>query len=358
MNRTLIAASLFSFAMIAGCDTSRSSRPNAESVDSVEMDLDLAPGIIINSASYTIAGPGGFSRTGALDVSHSTKLSALIAGLPAGKGFTITVTATSTDGNATCVGSANFDVFTHTISQVSVHLTCHEGPRTGGALINGTLNVCPTIDGVSAAPAEVLVGGTVALGAMAHDSDAAPAALTYAWTASSGTLSSSTDPSPTFTCTAPGTATLTLTVSDGDATPGCDATQTVQVTCTQLFSQACQACVTANCSGLLCDNLTGTALEGPATGRSKAQLCNDTVACVISSHCGASDLSSCVCGTVPGNACVDDGAGNGPCKDVSDRAFEAVQALDVPVRFSDTSFAGGVAMSLLQCASDNCAGCL
>jgi hypothetical protein len=357
MNRTLTALSLMCFAMIAGCDTNRSSH-NGEGVDSVEMNLDLAPGITINNATYTITGPGGFSRSGTLDVSQSTKLSALIAGLPAGSGFTITISAISTDGAATCAGSATFNVVAHTISQVSVHLTCHEGPRTGGALINGTLNVCPSIDGVSVTPAEVLVGGTVSLSAMAHDSDAAPAALTYAWTASSGTLSSSTDPSPTFTCTSPGTATLTLTVSDGDPTPGCAATQTATVTCTQLFSDACQSCLTSKCGGVICDVLSGSAVEGPATGASKARLCNDTLACVVSSHCGASDLSSCYCGTVPGTPCVDDGVGNGPCKSVFDRAFEAVQPLDVPVRFDDTSFAGGAAMSLLECASDNCAGCL
>ena len=35
---------------------------------------------------------------------------------------------------------------------VTVPLTCHEAPRTGSVLVNGTLNVCPQIDGISASP--------------------------------------------------------------------------------------------------------------------------------------------------------------------------------------------------------------
>ncbi len=45
-------------------------------------------------------------------------------------------------------------------------MTCHEAPRTGSVLVSGTLNICPTIDGISANPAEVQVGGTIALSAL------------------------------------------------------------------------------------------------------------------------------------------------------------------------------------------------
>ena len=46
---------------------------------------------------------------------------------------------------------------------VTVPLTCHEAPRTGSVMVSGTLNICPTIDGIGANPAEVQVGGTIAL---------------------------------------------------------------------------------------------------------------------------------------------------------------------------------------------------
>jgi hypothetical protein len=361
MKRTLTTASLLALALIAGCATS-SSRNKGEGAESIELNLEIAPGINLNGATYTINGPGGFLRTGTIDISHSTKFMANIGALPAGNGFTITITASSVDGSTSCSGSATFNVTAHTTNGVAVHLTCHEAPRTGGVLVNGSLNVCPAIDGVTVTPTEVLVGGTVAVSAVAHDSDSAPSPLTYAWTASSGTLSSSNSASPTFTCTAPGTATLTLTVSDGDDTPGCAATESVKVSCTQIFSANCQECLKSACGDLLtngCDSLTDTALEGPAKGAPKSKLCNDSLACVVASHCGGTgDLSNCYCGTVSGPECVDDGLGNGACRTSFERSFEAVMPLDVPVRFHDASFAGGVAVNLIQCAAEACNGCL
>ncbi len=77
-------------------------------------------------------------------------------------------------------------------------------------------NVCPTVDGIGANPGEVLVGSTIALTGAAHDADTGPSALSYQWQATGGTLSNATAQNPTFTCATPGTASVTLTVSDGD----------------------------------------------------------------------------------------------------------------------------------------------
>jgi PKD repeat protein len=194
--------------------------------------LSLPGGAILNTVSYTITGPGGVSRTGTLDVSKSATISGLLP-LPAGGPYTITFDGTSTDGSQICGGSQTFSVTAHQTTPITLHLTCKEGPRAGSVLVNGTVNVCPRIDGISSSPAEVVVGGTIALDAAAHDTDGAPSPLAYAWTASSGTLSSSTAKNPTFTCTTPGTATLGLTVSDGDPAASCADTQTVTVTCTK-----------------------------------------------------------------------------------------------------------------------------
>src|SRR5262249_29759527 len=112
-----------------------------------------------------------------------------------------------------------------------VPMTCIEAPRAGSVLVNGTLNICPTIDGIGANPAEVEVGGTIALSAAAHDSDAGPRPLSFGWTTTSGTLSDPTARNPTFTCATPGTVTVRLTVSDGDPAPTCADTSVAQVTC-------------------------------------------------------------------------------------------------------------------------------
>ena len=63
----------------------------------------------LNSVTYTITG-NGFTKTGAIDTSGSPTVSGTIGGIPAGKGYTITLTATSVEGNTTFTGSATFDV--------------------------------------------------------------------------------------------------------------------------------------------------------------------------------------------------------------------------------------------------------
>ena len=222
-----------------GCsESSKTGTAANDASGSVGLALQIPGGQTINTISYQITGPNAFAKSGSIDVSHSTAISAVISPLPAGTGFTITLTGMTVDGTLTCSGSGTFDVMAHTTSTVTVHVDCHVGAATGSVLVNGTLNVCPVVDGISASPAEVAVGGSVALTAMAHDSDAGPAALTYAWSAPSGMFSSTTAANPTFTCTTGGAVTLSLTVSDGDPLASCAATSTVSVTCTVTPLQA------------------------------------------------------------------------------------------------------------------------
>lgn len=213
---------------------SPSSGPDA-SAGSVAIALDLAPGISADSASYTITGSHGFTKSGTVDVSHSATLATTIGGIPSGTGFTITVTITSSDGSTTCTGSATFDVAPRATTPVTVHFSCHQTARTGSILVNAQLNVCPVIDGVDATPDEVTLGGTVQLSGAAHDADNGPAPLAYHWSASSGFFDDATSASPVFTCSAPGTVTLTLTVSDGDPSTTCADHTSVTVACTDTF---------------------------------------------------------------------------------------------------------------------------
>ena len=204
---------------------------NAGDTGTVGLELQVGPGLTVNTVAYTITGPAGFSQTGSIDVSHSTTLVATIGGLPAGTGYGISLSATATDGATTCAGSATFNVAAHATTAVSVSLDCHQPPGTGSVLVNGQLNVCPVVDGVSAIPSQVSVGNSIALSGSAHDADGAPSPLVYAWSATSGTFSSASAQNPTFTCTVPGTSTITLTVSDGDTTAGCAGTLSTPVTC-------------------------------------------------------------------------------------------------------------------------------
>ena len=232
---TTLALAFCSYASLAGCDNRNGKNsPSVTSIDSlgqVTLALQLGDGRTVNSATYSITGPGGFTKAGTIDVSASSTLTATIGGIPAGTGYQITISATTSDGADVCGGTATFSVTAHATSSVPVPLTCHESPRNGSVMVSGTLNVCPTIDGIGSNPAEAQVGSAIALSSTAHDSDAGPSALTYAWTATGGTLSDATAQNPTFTCVTAGTATVSLKVSDGDPAASCADTQTAQINC-------------------------------------------------------------------------------------------------------------------------------
>ena len=174
-------------------------------------------------------GPGGFSNSCTIDLSTATKDSALIGGIPAGTGYSITLSGTSVDGATSCTGSASFDVSAHATTLVTVAISCRQAPKTGSVLVQGILNVCPVIDTLSANPSSVYLGSTIALSSSTPDTDAGPSALGLTWSASSGLLSNPNSDHPTFTCTAPGAATITLTANDGDTS--CSDTQSVVVEC-------------------------------------------------------------------------------------------------------------------------------
>jgi hypothetical protein len=225
----------YSALSIMGCSSrgvNNSAIMSNDSTGNASFALQIAPGVTVNSASYMITGPGGFSKSGSVDVSHSTTLTVTIGGLPAGSGYHITLNATATDGTTMCLGGADFQVMVHMTSVVTVSLDCHQAPTAGSVQVNGVTNVCPIVDGIGANPGEALVGSSIALTGSAHDPDSGPSPLSYQWQATGGTLSDATAQNPSFTCATPGTASITLKVSDGDPLPSCADTMTAQVTCT------------------------------------------------------------------------------------------------------------------------------
>ena len=225
--RASIAVALGSVATLTSGCSGYSAPVSQPELGSIGLSLQLASGATLNSVAYTITGSGGFSRAGTIDTSQSTIISGTIGGLPAGSGFSIALDATATDGATHCAGSAPFDVAAHMTTAVSVRLACNEPRHTGSVLVNGTLNVCPTVDGISASPAEVFVGSSLALAAAAHDSDGGPAAIAYHWTTTGGTLSAADVQNPSLTCTVAGAVTVSVTATDGD----CSGTSSAMVTC-------------------------------------------------------------------------------------------------------------------------------
>jgi len=222
---------------VLGCSSNDSSTTTASPSDGktgeVGLSLDVGGGVIINSVSYTIIGPNAFTKTGNIDLSAATAFSATIGGIPAGAGYSISLSATAADGTTTCAGSATFNVTARATTTVTVSLDCHQTPTTGSVSVNGKTNVCPVIDGLSANPSQVNVGSTIALSGAAHDTDNGPSPLSYKWSATSGTFDDSTLASPVFKCTTVGASTITLVASDGDTSANCADTLTTTVTCSQ-----------------------------------------------------------------------------------------------------------------------------
>jgi hypothetical protein len=234
-------------AALGGCSSGAEPSDSAggEGVGSIGLNLQVG-GAILEEVSYKIVGPNEYVKSGTFKVADSSVLSAVLGGLPAGSGYTITLSGSTTDGETSCTGTGSFDIVAGQTTVVPVHLLCHQSSKAGSVKVGGTFNVCPVIDGVTASPAEVLVGGTISLLASAHDSDAGPSALSYAWSSDSGTFDDATAAAPTFTCTAPGAVTLTLSVADGDPADTCAAVATTTVTCTPTVAEV-QSIIDANC---------------------------------------------------------------------------------------------------------------
>ena len=195
---------------------------SADATGTVGMQLTLPGGEQISTIHWTLTGPNGAStvvQTGSVDVANSLTISFLIGGVPAGSSYSIVLTGTSTDGTVTCTGSAVFNMVARTTTNVNVALQCNTPPQeAGSALINGSTFNCATWTSLSATPSETTVGTSVSIGALATGPN--PGALTYAWSAPSGSFSNAASGSTSFTCTAPGPVTLTVTASDGPVPAG------------------------------------------------------------------------------------------------------------------------------------------
>jgi hypothetical protein len=221
----LVAA--LGLASTVGCESTSNGIPGSTTpaAGAGTVALVLTGGGLVNSFTYSITGPNSYS--GSINVANSASVSATIGGIAAANGYALTLTGSTTDSQTSCSGtSASFNVIAGATTSVAVTIDCKSQPKTGSVSVNGTINICPTITSIGANPP---AGITIGLSSAATDSDNGPQPVSYSWTTTSGTLSSATAQNPTLTCTAPGTANVTLTVSDGD--PGCPTSFTIPVTC-------------------------------------------------------------------------------------------------------------------------------
>ena len=204
-------------AALNGCSSEPLDSAGVEQTGSLGLNLQAAPGVTLNTVTYSITG-NGFSKSGSIDVSGTSSITGTIGGIPSGSGYTITLTATSAEGSASFTGSAKFNVVAGQTTSVTIHLKGTTTSGNGSVTVNGTLNVGPVIDELTITPLEVNVGSKITLTGVAKDADQGPAALTYYWSTTGGVIDNPIGPSATLTSTTPGTFTVKLTVSDGEIT--------------------------------------------------------------------------------------------------------------------------------------------
>jgi len=192
---------------------------------SIDLAVTLPDGSTVEEVQYHITG-NGQDLSGSMAVGGPGQtVSIHVGSLPAATGYLITLTAT-TSTDVSCAGNANFDIVAANTTAVAVLLQCQLTTADGDLVVDGTFNYCPQITSLTVAPLSSGLGTPIVLTSTATDADADP--VTFAWTATAGTFANAAAASTTYVCTAVGSQTLTLTVSDGS---GCTDTISANVTC-------------------------------------------------------------------------------------------------------------------------------
>ena len=211
---------------VAGCTTDTTS---PEASGSLNLNLELAPGVVINEVDYEISGNGIEAIGGAINTSApGATASVEVFGLPPGEDYLVEMEATSEDREITCRGSAEFDVTIGVSTDVMVMLNCKLPARFGGVRVNGKFNICAELHQVVVSPLQTSVGNDIDLSAEGMDVEDDD--IKYLWSNAGGTIGDPNAASTTYTCTEAGEHQITITISDDDF-EFCMDDWTVPVTC-------------------------------------------------------------------------------------------------------------------------------
>jgi hypothetical protein len=99
--------------------------PTQSGMGTIDIALAVPPSFQIATVNYQISNTS-YSRSGSLDVSQSQTISGVLGGIPAGTGYTLTLTATDTANKFTgCSGSAPLTVVGGSTTSVNIDVACH-----------------------------------------------------------------------------------------------------------------------------------------------------------------------------------------------------------------------------------------
>ena len=310
--RNALALTAIACASVAGaCDRAEPGAANVTSdVGSISLALNLSPSVVVGAVQYSLTGNEIVPIAGVIDVmSPGATPTVAIGGVRAGVGYLVELQAQSVDGQTSCDGTGTVDVVAGLTSSVTVIMQCR-GPATDGqVVVSGGFNNCPHLTSYTGSPIAVSVGGDITVSAAASDVDGD--SLSYAWASvPGGTFTNPASPSTTFTCSAEGVMTLTVTVSDGM----CPDSATIPITCVPFCAarpdgtpcddhNACtrtDSCQGGACVGVqpvvctaadqchsvgVCDPVTGVCSNPAASDGAMCLLPNASAACA-SAACG------------------------------------------------------------------------
>ena len=194
----------------------------------VVMALSAPDGTTISLVSWSVQSSSNVTlASGTTNTSHTGATASFIAGIPAGTGDVVTMTAV-TSGGSTCTGTSSpFNVIANQSTSVNITLNCAPTMTDGGlgsVVVTGTLvagDSCPTLTSWSISPQTAAAnGGQIDVSVVAADADTSDT-ISYAWSAGAGSFLNATSNSTTYTCATAGTQTLHVHVSDNHTPVPC-----------------------------------------------------------------------------------------------------------------------------------------
>ena len=208
-----ILCCVVALAGVAGCSTDTTS---GEATGSLNLNLVLAGGVEIDVVDWEITG-NGMDMGGSIDVSAPGSTASIeVFGLPKGddEDYTITLEATSVDGEVTCKGSEEFNVEPGETENVMVILNCKLPQRLGAVRVNGKFNICAELVKAVVSPLQTSVGNDIDLFAQGMDRDGDD--IHYRWTGTGGSIDDENAASTTYTCQEAGDHFVNISVTDND----------------------------------------------------------------------------------------------------------------------------------------------
>lgn len=235
MKTRIVLTTILGGLLAINCDGGAGSN----SLGEIKLALSLPGGMTINSVDWKVlSATSTVLLQGTINTSDPNLQPSLVAGIPAGVGDVVVMSALTNTGVSCSGTSGAFNVVAGQTVPVPVNITC--GATTpssglGSAVIMATVvpgDSCPVATAYLLSPgAATSPTGQIAVSITAMDADSGDT-LSYAWTAPAGTFASATSASTTYTCTTAGSEALTVAVSDNHMPTPCTTTITFPaVTC-------------------------------------------------------------------------------------------------------------------------------